>query len=383
MGGEKASTFLKHLRSKKGMAISSKQEFKLKKLLKELSEHKGRGTELVSVYVPAGYDLNKIINHLQDEQGTASNIKSKQTRDNVIDALEKMIQHLKLYKKTPPNGLALFSGNVAEREGQSDIEVWSIEPPMEMNQRLYRCDKEFVLEPLWDMAEEKNIYGLVALDKRDAIIALLKGKTIEVLLKTHSEVPGKFRAGGQSAQRFERLREGAAKDHYRKVAEYMKEQFLQMEDLKGIIVGGPGPTKHDFIEKGHITDQVKQKIIGVKDLSYTEEFGLQELVDKSQDLLASEEIAEEKELMQKFLTYLKTNAGMVSYGRQDVERSLQLGAVDTLLLSEDLDDAVIDALSEQAAQFSSAVQIISTETREGVQLRDMGKVAAILRYELQ
>ena len=36
-----------------------------------------------------------------------------------------------------------------------------------------------------------------------------------------------------------------------------KEKFLGNENLKGIIVGGPGPTKYDFIE--YLTDQLKQK----------------------------------------------------------------------------------------------------------------------------
>ncbi|MCH6576144.1 MAG: hypothetical protein IH795_13265 [Bacteroidetes bacterium] len=112
-------------------------------------------------------------------------------------------------------------------------------------------------------------------------------KTIIPLLKTHSEVPGKTRAGGQSAARFERIREGAKKDHFKKVAEYMKEHFLKNKNLKGIIVGGPGPTKYDFIDSGLITTEVKKKIIAIKDLSYTGAFGLNELVEKSQDILAN------------------------------------------------------------------------------------------------
>jgi peptide chain release factor subunit 1 len=128
------------------MAIDiSQKKHQIEKFINELSAHKVRHTELVSVYVPHGYDLNKIINHLLQEKGTTTNIKSTSTRKNVIDALERMVQHLRLFKKTPPNGLAAFSGNVAEREGQSDVKVWSIEPPVPLNTRIYRCDKEFVI----------------------------------------------------------------------------------------------------------------------------------------------------------------------------------------------------------------------------------------------
>lgn len=363
-------------------AITEKQRFHLRKFIKDLETHRGRHTELVSVYIPQGYDLNAIINHLQQEQGTASNIKSKQTRENVQGALEKMIQHLRLFKKTPENGLAVFAGNVSEKEGQEDFQVWSIEPPVPLQFRTYRCDKEFLLEPIREMLDTGELYGLVVLDRRDAMIALLKGKTIIPLRKTHSEVPGKFKAGGQSAQRFARQREGAAKDHFKKIADYMKDEFLTKPGLKGIILGGPGTTVSDFMVKDYLTGDLKKKIIGTKDLSYTGEFGLQELLDKSQDLLASEDIAKEKQLMGRFFNLLATKERQVSYGKDEVMRVLKMGAVDIVLLSEKCDDDTIEAFEEAAAETGTSVEIISVDTREGVQLRDMGKVAAILRYEV-
>lgn len=364
------------------MALTSKQRFELKKLVRELSQFSGRHTELVSVYIPAGYDINKINQHLQQEQGTASNIKSTSTRKNVIAALERMIQHLKIYKQTPPNGLAAFSGNVAEREGQQDVKVWSIEPPIPLKTRIYRCDKKFQLDLLIDMLETKEVYGLVVLDRRDAAIAFLKGKTIIPLVKTHSEVPGKTRAGGQSSVRFARLREGATKDHYKKIAEYMKNQFLQIKELKGIIIGGPSVTTNDFMNKEYLTGDLKKKIIGVKDLSYTGDFGLQELLDRSQDLLAQEEVADEKGIMQKFFDLLAKKPGMVAYGEAEVKDRLKTGAVETLLVSEDVAEEKIEEFEKLAEEVGSELKIISTETREGVQLRDIGKFAAILRYEI-
>src|SRR3989338_6483514 len=308
------------------MSLTEAQRFHLKKFIKGLEGFRGRHTELVSVYIPQDYDMNKIINHLSQEQGTASNIKSASTRKNVTDALERMIQHLKLFKRTPPNGLVVFSGNVAEREGQQDFKVWSTEPPVPLKTRIYRCDKEFVLDILREMLE--------------------------------------------------------AKEHYKKVAEYMKEAFLNMEGLKGIIVGGPGPTKYDLIEGNFITNEVKKKVIAIKDLGYTGEFGLEELLEKSQDVLAQEDVMEEKKIVNRFLEMLATKRNMVAYGEADVINKLKMGVVDILLLSEDLSDEKIEEFEAAAKPVGSTVKIISTQTREGVQLRDLGKVAAILRYEV-
>src|SRR5690606_27714652 len=210
--------------------VSDKDRYKVKRFVKDLENFKGRGTELVSVYVPSGYDLNKIVSHLSQEQGTATNIKSKQTRENVIAALERILQHLKLFPKNPDNGLVLFAGNVSEREGQQDYQVWSLEPPIPLNQRLYRCDKEFVLDPLREMMEDKESFGLIVMDRREANIALLKGKTIIPLASLESMVPGKFRAGGQSAERFARNRELAAKEFYQKIADIVKDNLFELKE---------------------------------------------------------------------------------------------------------------------------------------------------------
>jgi peptide subunit release factor 1 (eRF1)/intein/homing endonuclease len=179
------------------MAIDAKTKFDLKKFVKMLKTHRGRHTELISVYVSAGFDLTLTINQLQQEAGTASNIKSAGTRNNVISALERMVQFLKQIKQTPPNGLAVFSGNVSDREGGQDFQVFHVEPPIPLAMKLYRCDKTFVTDPLEEMTVDKETYGLVVLDQRDATIAILKGKAIIPLKTTHSEVPGKMRAGGQ------------------------------------------------------------------------------------------------------------------------------------------------------------------------------------------
>lgn len=365
------------------MTIGAPERLHLKKFIRELQSHKALHTEFVSVYVPAEYDLTKIINHLAEEQGTAANIKSAITRKNVQNALEKMIQHLRTIGKTPPNGLTVFSGNIAATEGKQDLRVWSIEPPLPLKIRIYRCDKNFVTDILEDMMMEHRVYGLVVMDRRDATIALLRGKTIIPLQKTHSEVPGKIKAGGQSAARYARIREGAIKDHYKKICEYMKDQFLPHgNNLQGIIIGGPGVTINDFLNHDYLTGDVKKKILGTKDLSYTGEFGLQELLDKCEDILVEEEVAQEKKIMNHFFNVLREKPAKVTYGEKETRKALEKNMVDILLLSEGLPEDILFELEEQARKGSSTVRIISVETREGVQLKELGGIAAILRYDL-
>ncbi len=355
--------------------------YRLRKFVKELEKIRGRHTELVSVYIPSDYDMNKIIQHLQQEQGTASNIKDARTRKNVIDSLEKAIRHLRLFKRTPENGLALFAGNASSEESKIDIRVWSIEPPTPLKVRLYRCDQEFVLDLLRDMLEHRESYGLLVMDKREANIGFLKGTAIVTVTRMTSDVPGKFKTGGQSQQRFARIREELAREFYKKIGEAMNKTFLG-SDVRGIIIGGPGHTKNEFFDGPFLNNEVKKKVLGLKDLSYTGEFGMHELVDKSHDVLTGEEIIREKNIVQKLLELLAKKPELVTYGETEVRRVLESNAVETLLISEATDEKIIDEFMELGEKSGAEILIISLETQEGQQLRDLGKVAAILRYAI-
>lgn len=363
--------------------MNLKQKLQFKKFIRELESIRGRHTELVSVYVPAGYDMIKIIQHLQQEQGTASNIKDARTRNNVIDSLEKMIRHLRIYKKTPPNGLAVFAGNNSPVDNKVTINVWSIEPPEPLNFRLYRCEQTFMLDPLKQMLEHKVVHGLIVLDKREANLGLLKGNAIEELVSLTSGIPGKAKTGGQSAQRFARIREEMTKEFFKRIAEAANKQFLELKELKGIIIGGPSPTKEDFFDSGYLNNELKKKVIGLKDLSYTGEFGLHELVDKSADLLKEEEITEEKAAVNSLLEMLRKDPDKVAYGKKEVRNALEAGAVEKLLLSESLPEEEVEEFQDLGDVHGAEVQLISVDTREGVQLRDLGGIAAILRYALR
>ena len=256
----------------------------LRKLLSELEKIKGRHTELVSVYVPYDYKLVSVINQLVQEKSTAQNIKSKSTRKAVLSALDTIINHLRTYKELPKNGVAIFCGNVAKQEGKIDIQLWAVEPPKPITQRKYWCDKEFKLKFLREILEVREKYGLLVMDRREANIGILEGKRIEEIKRLTSEVPGKMRQGGQSAVRFSRLIEQSARLFYKDIAEAVNQTFGSGKELEGIIIGGPGPSKQEFVDEGYLRPSLQQKIIGILDVGYTGKQGLKELVDRSADL---------------------------------------------------------------------------------------------------
>lgn len=355
----------------------------VRELYEELEKYKGRATELVTVYIPAGQNIYTVADQLEAEKSTAKNIKSTGTRKNVTNALDKITRHLKEYKKTPENGIAIFSGNISRIEGQEDLRLWYIEPPMPLKTRMYRCDKDFILEPLKEMLEVTEVYGLLVMDRKEATVGLLEGKGISVIQHMTSGIPSKVRAGGQSAQRFHRITEGLTKEFYKRIAEEAKKSFYDLPKLKGIIIGGPIPTKDEFVDGEYLATKLREKILGKIDIGDASESGLRELTERAQDLLVNHERTQEIKEVEKLFQNLGERPGKTALGEIKVRRALEMGAADTLYLSFKMGKALINELTELAENIDCKVKVISTETSEGEQFFNMGGVAAILRFEIQ
>jgi peptide chain release factor subunit 1 len=361
--------------------MNDAEKYEFEETVKELEGYRGRHTELISVLIPADFNINSVVKQIDTEKGTAENIKSKNVRKAVLDALERISRQLKLIgQKLPANGLAMYAGNVSEVEGQEDIRIWNIEPPKPLKVRVYRCDQTFVVDPLKDMLSTDEIYGLLIIDRKEAAIGILEGKSIKMLHTMNSGVPSKQRSGGQSAQRFERATEGAAKEYYRRVSEVMKEVFFENKKLKGILIGGPIPTKEEYIEMGNLATQLKDKIIGVRDIGDSEYAGLRALVESSKDILAEQEVTKQKEILDEFFMMLAKQPEKIAYGMAEVEERLAQGAVGKLVISKELSRDKIKHLEELAKSTSVEIHIVTTETQEGVQFLNIGGVGGILRY---
>ncbi len=405
--------------------MSEMEKYKFRRALEQIEAAEGRGTELVSVYIPPNRPIFDVTNYLRGEISQSSNIKSQTTRKHVQQAIESCISRIKGYRMPPANGLVVFAGHKQIGADQTEMVAFVLEPPEAVQSFLYRCDSKFYTEPLHEMMTEKELYGLVVIDRAEATVGLLRGKRIEVLKNMQSLVPSKHRMGGQSARRFERLIEIAAHEWYEKVAGVMTDAFLSRPEIKGILVGGPGYTKEYFATQDYIHHELKKKILEpYLDTGYTDEYGLRELVEKARSVLSDLDLMREKTLVQKLMDEIrKEDAGLAAYGEDQVRHALQLGAVDTLLISEGLrklrlklrcengdwegertlaDEAtlpkcpedggnlsvmekrdIIEEFSALAGQSGTKVELISKDSEEGeLFLRAFGGIAAILRYRV-
>jgi len=397
--------------------LDEKQRYLFKRKIDEIKSVRGQHTELISLYIPPNKMVSDVMSQLRDEYSQSSNIKSKQTRKNVLSAIESIMSRLRYFKKPPPHGMVFFVGMVGD---PPKLFAEIIEPPLPINIYLYRCDSQFYTEPLEEMLEEQDIYGLLLIDRRECTIGFLIGSRIEMAAYLTSRVPGKHGRGGQSQRRFERLTEIAAHEWFVKAGEKASQLFLEKKNLKGVLVGGPGPTKREFVNANYLDYRIKDKIVGIYDTSYTDEYGLRELISNASSDLEELDVIKDQKLVQRFLNEVRKDSGLALYGEEDVRKALEAGMVEVVIVSdalrkykvrtkckncghemngvvENLDikcskcgmpmeivekKDIIEEYAELAEQSSADIAIIGRESEEGeILYKAFGGVAALLRYK--
>lgn len=404
--------------------------YRIRKLLADLSNKSGRGTELVTLYLPPKKPVHEAIAALREESGTASNIKSDTTRNHVQDALTKTIARLRLYKTTPENGIVIFCGAIPGPGGPGNetIELYEVLPQKPVTTYLYRCDDHFHLDPLRDMLREQDVIGILALDATEAGFGIVTGDMWDVVDTMSSGVSGKTRKGGQSARRYERLREMELTDYFHRVADHAKKAFMEQYTIKALIVSGPGPTKDEFLKDQYLDYRLQNMVVGALDTGYAGREGVRETIEKSGKLLENVRVVEERKLVQKFLREVNSDTGLAIYGIKDVLAAMKRSAVDTVLINDDVDTVyekatckkcgnvtekfltraqkvsekqsmlicpkcgsnevefyerdIVDYFADVSLESGANVEVISSKTEDGAMMKNFGGVSALLRYRV-
>ena len=202
------------------------EQWKVRKLIKRLSEARGNGTSMISLIIPPKGQVAQVNNLLLQEHGTASNIKSRVNRLSVLSAITSVRERLKLYNKIPPNGLVIYCGTVVTDEGKEKKLSIHFEPFKPINKKLYLCDNKFHVEPLQKLLECSSVFGFIIMDGNGCLYGTLTGNHCEIKHKFSVELPKKHGRGGQSAVRFARLRVEARHNYVRKCAELATQHFI-------------------------------------------------------------------------------------------------------------------------------------------------------------
>jgi len=409
------------------------EQFKVRRLIKMLDSARGNGTSAITLILNAKQDINLTNKMLTEEYGTASCIKSRVNRLSVLSAITSTQQRLKLYNRTPQNGLILFCGEVLTEDGKEKKLTVDFEPFKPINTSLYMCDNKFHTEALSELLEDDDKFGFLIMDGNGSLYGTLQGNHREVLHKFSVDLPKKHGRGGQSALRFARLRLEKRHNYIRKVGELATQFFIpngQTPNVKGLIVAGSAEFKQDLTNDTDLFDQRLAAIVipPLLDISYGGETGFSQAIELASETLRNVKFIQEKKLVSKFLEEVSTDSGKYCFGIKETMMGLEAGAVETLIVWEafnmhrvvirnphtdtkeqkvlteeelkdpklykdpetnvelviDEKDPFIDWIVQNYKTFGTKLEFITDRSQEGNQFcKGFGGIGGLMRYKLE
>ena len=401
--------------------------WKIKKLIQSLEKARGNGTSMISLVLPPKSQIAMTQKMLTDEYGTASNIKSRVNRLSVLSAITSTQQKLKLYSKLPENGLVLYCGDMITEDGKEKKVTFDIEPYKPINTSLYMCDNKFHTEVLSELLEADDKFGFIVMDGQGTLFGLLSGNTRTVLHKFTVDLPKKHGRGGQSALRFARLRDEKRHNYVRKVAEVAVQNFITNDkvNVKGLVLAGSADFKTDLNKSELFDPRLAAKVIKIVDVSYGGENGFNQAIELSAETLSNVKFVQEKKLLDAYFDEISQDTGKFCYGVDDTLKALDLGAVEILIVFENLniiryvyrdaedkeiikyinpetkdksyaidkatgkemdvvsDQLLVEWLAEHYKEYGANLEFITDKSSEGAQfVTGFGGIGALLRYKV-
>jgi peptide chain release factor subunit 1 len=124
----------------------------------------------------------------------------------------------------------------------------------------------------------------------------------------------------------------------RKVCELTTQHFITDDkpNVKGLILAGSAAIKTNCIESDMFDARLKNIVLTQLDVSYGQDNGLNQAITMAADAMGGVRFVQEKKMVQKFFENIATDTGLFVFGVDDTLKALDLGALETMLLYEDL-----------------------------------------------
>jgi len=333
-----------------------------------------------------------------------------------------------LYNRVPNNGLVVYCGTIITDEGKEKKVNIDFEPFKPINTSLYLCDNKFHTEALNELLESDDKFGFIVMDGSGSLFGTLSGNSREVLHKITVDLPKKHGRGGQSALRFARLRLEKRHNYIRKVAELATQFFISVDrpNITGLILAGLADFKSDLAESDMFDARLKAILVKIVDVSYGGENGFNQAIELSGESLLNVKFIQEKKLISQYFEEISQDSGKFCYGIQDTLQALELGAVHTLIVWENIEhtrfvlkpsagEDIVKYLNKQQSlqadqftdpetsenmevidsmpliewfannyrRFGALLQIVTNKSQEGSQFcKGFGGIGALLRYRV-
>jgi peptide chain release factor subunit 1 len=249
------------------------------------------------------------------------------------------MEKLKLYNRTPINGLVIYCGLVQVEDGGEKMVKMDLTPFKPINTSLYKCDSVFHTEEIKRLLEDNDRFGFIIMDGNGSLFGTVQGNTRTVLLKFTVDLPKKHGRGGQSANRFARIRTERRHNYVRKVAESATACFITNDrpNVKGLILAGSAEFKNDLQKSDLFDPRLQPTVLKIVDVSYGGENGFNQAIELSADTLRSVKFIHEKKVIGRFFDEIAKDSGKYVFGLKDTLESMENGCIDILIIWENLE----------------------------------------------
>jgi len=216
----------------------------------------------------------------------------------------------------------------------------------------------------------KTKYHIICLDDEEAVVSVLRNYGIQVIARIRSGKSGKdYSSTGNGDNYFQEIYE-----------------LLINKSITGkfLLILGQGFTRESLAEYL----KAREKTLNVKILTFptnrSDEAAIYEFLASrdSEGIFSSMRLVEEQKLIETFLKNLKVNE-LAVYGREMVEKAIDSGAMETLLISEDaFKTEESRKILEKLKDSGGNVHVFSSHSDPGNIVKSFGGYCGILRYRL-
>ncbi|RDI72306.1 Vms1/Ankzf1 family peptidyl-tRNA hydrolase [Halopelagius longus] len=364
--------------------------YELRERIEAVSNASGGGDDLLTVAIPPEESLGETLERVEEEYAEAEYIHADESSTARRAVLERTKQILHEYGETPDGGLVVYVGVTGDEEDLSEYVFDDLPNPI--REERYEWSNEFDAEALAAAAGDSSTYGLLVVERGGAALGRFDGDRVEAVETIDSDVMGKTKAGGQSADRFERDRARQKEEFFDDVAAEAERAFLEDgagEDgaptVDGLLVGGTTVTVEEFEDGDHLDHRLRDAVVGgTFSVEYATEQGLTQLAEKGRDAMDDAEGEEVREALERFRDGLRDDGDdEVAYGEEEVERALEFDAVETLLVSGARPVEDLREYEERVTEAGGEFVAVPPDTEDGARFAEAFGVAAVLRFPVE
>ena len=242
------------------------------------------------------------------------------------------------------------------------------EPFKPINTSLYLCDNKFHTEALNELLMDDEAFGFIIMDGNGSLYGTVQGSNREILHKFSVDLPKKHGRGGQSALRFARLRLEKRHNYVRKVAELATHFFIDQStskpNVQGLILAGSADFKAELARSDLFDPRLLKAVIKTVDVSYGGENGFNQAIELSADTLGEVKLIKEKKMLKKYFDEIAQDTGKYCFMVDDTLKALELGAVENLIVWENLEVTRLELRNVATGEMSVAMLTKEQETQE-------------------